>query len=250
MRGRGRRAEPALPPQEAYHWPTIPQPSEAWQVLFRLANRHPGGVVSRSGSGKEGALSRRGCRGDSGGALRVGKRSRQLRDKSAGDCWGPAAEEAKERAGRGGFKSGVRVAHGRGGAGRVPGETVRPAGPPRGGLGPRLRKWVRCPASVASRPALSAQGCCLRSDTSRLEAGGGRRGSRGQGRPTPLEKASGLLDRFGAEEMGAAPQPLPFRRSFPFPQTASASTSCPLRPPARGCSLPQPGGCRCGQGKS
>lgn len=63
----------------------------------------------------------------------------------------------------------------------------------------------------------------------RAEGDAGLPASFGPGR-SPGES---LRDRPGAEEMGAAPQPLPFRRSFPFPTNGLSFHFLPFRASSR-----------------
>lgn len=72
--------------------------------------------------------------------------------------------------------------------------------------------------------ALSTQGW------GRLSDRGRRRATREQRlREVPWRKLPGLLDLSGAEEMGAAPQPLPFLCSFPFPTNGLGFHFLPFR---------------------
>lgn len=224
------------------------QPPETGQSLFRLANRRPVGVVSRSGGGREGALPRGGVDGATPGARSgVGKRPGSSMTNRLGTAG--VRPGRRPRRGRGGLKSGVRVAHGGGGAGRVPGETDRPGGTPAGRSGARAEE-VGCAArrSVASCPRAPRAGLWRAVGHVALEAAEGAAGA--VARADARRKPAGRPARLRAEAMGAAPRPLAFRRSFSFPQMASASTSCPSGPPARGRPLPQSRGCRRGQGKS
>lgn len=143
-----------------------------------------------------------------------------LNDKSAGDCWGPVPGGGE----------------GEGGAG------LRATGPERTAEAARDGSQVRVPAPQQARSGRSGAragevGCTAPHSVaawpSAQRAGCGRRrrvtrGCRPLSVPSgPLEKAS--ESGPGAEEMGAAPQPLPFRRSFPFPTNGLCFHFLPFR---------------------
>lgn len=178
------------------------------------------------GEGKSGRKARspgrRGCLGDAGGALGGGEASQRLNDKSAGDCWGPAPGGGEGEGGAGLRAAGsVRTAEAARDGSQVRVPVPRQA---RSGRGGARAGEVGCSAlrSVTACPRALRVGC-----------GGRRRATRGC-RPRsatagPLERASRLPRRPGAEEMGAAPQPLPFRRSFPFPTNGLCFHFLPFR---------------------
>lgn len=158
-----------------------------------------------------------------GRARGVGKRAGLLNDKSALDRWGPAPGGGGARlraAGR------VRTAEA---AGLVPGKGAAPAGSGRGGA--RAGEWGTPRARSVLLPLCRAV-AGRRQDTSRPEAGGGRRPGSG---PAPLQGASwgslGLPGCLGLRKRGRPP-PLPCRRgSFTIPQMALLPLPAAVLPP-------------------
>lgn len=236
MRGRGRSARPShltrLVIGQAYPSASrLGRSSSDWLIGAQWAWSPGVGAEGRARSREAGLPRRRrgrarGWGSGPGGSMTNGR--------------GPAGGRPgrRPRGGRGGLQSGVRAARGRGGAGRVPGETAARQDP----LG---AVWGAGRGSGVRRPALG--GLLPPRSPRRAAAGGGRRGTRG--RAGPRRTPAGRLPRLGRRRWGRRPSSA-FRRSFPSSQMASAPTSWlwGLRPEDG--PLPQSRGCRRGRGRS